>query len=142
MFMGEFEHSLDEKNRIIIPTKLREELGKNFVITCGTDGCLFIYPEKAWGEFVEKLKKLPGTQEGRKMQRYFMANAAQCEPDKQGRVMIPTRLIEQAEIKKEVVSVGVIDKIELWSKDRWHAGNDIGSVDEIVDHMAEFGLSF
>ena len=142
MFMGEFEHSLDEKNRLIIPTKLREELGKSSVITRGTDGCLFIYPEKAWEEFVEKLKKLPGSKNGREMQRFFMAGAASCDLDKQGRVMIPQRLLEHAAITKEVVSVGVIDKIEIWSKDRWQAQSNIGSIDEIVDHMAEYGLSF
>jgi MraZ protein len=142
MFMGEYEHTLDEKNRIIIPTKLREELGKTFVITRGTDGCLFIYPEKAWEEFVNQLKQLPGNKEGREMQRYFMAGAAGCEADKQGRVMIPQRLLDAADIEKEVVSVGVIDKIEVWSKERWGKAQSVDSVDDMADHMAEFGLKF
>lgn len=142
MFMGEYEHTLDEKNRIIIPTKLREELGKTFVITRGTDGCLFIYPEKAWEEFVNQLKQLPGNKEGREMQRYFMAGAAGCEADKQGRVMIPQRLLDAAAIEKEVVSVGVIDKIEVWSKERWEKAQSVDSVDDMADHMAEFGLKF
>ncbi len=142
MFMGEYEHTLDEKNRIIIPTKLREELGKTFVITRGTDGCLFIYPEKAWEEFVNQLKQLPGNKEGREMQRYFMAGAAGCEADKQGRVMIPQRLLDAAAIEKEVVSVGVIDKIEVWSKERWGKAQSVDSVDDMADHMAEFGLKF
>ena len=142
MFMGEYEHTLDEKNRIIIPTKLREELGKTFVITRGTDGCLFIYPEKAWEEFVNQLKQLPGNKEGREIQRYFMAGAAGCEADKQGRVMIPQRLLDAAAIEKEVVSVGVIDKIEVWSKERWGKAQSVDSVDDMADHMAEFGLKF
>lgn len=138
MFMGEFEHGLDEKNRIIIPNKLRDELGSNFVMTLGTDGCLFLYPIEGWQEFVEKLKKLPGTKEGRDLQRFFMAGAADCEPDKQGRVMIPQKLRDYAEIKKDVVSVGMIDKIELWSKEKYEARNAVGDVNEMVEHMAQY----
>lgn len=142
MFMGEFEHSLDEKNRIIIPNKLREELGSNFVMTRGTDGCLFLYPQEAWQEFVNKLRSIPGTKEGRELQRIFMAGAAECEPDKQGRVMIPQKLREHAGILKDVVTVGVIDKIELWSKDRYESRTSDYDVDEMAEHMAELGLNF
>ncbi len=142
MFMGEYEHGLDDKGRIIVPTKFREALGEQFVLTLGTDGCLFIYPMKEWEQFVEKLKGLPGTKEARQMQRYFMAGAVECESDKQGRVMIPVKLREHAGIVKDVVSVGVVNKIEIWSKERWNANNSYDSVDDIVDHMSEFGLSF
>ncbi|MCR5824736.1 MAG: division/cell wall cluster transcriptional repressor MraZ [Lachnospiraceae bacterium] len=142
MFMGEYEHGLDEKGRIIVPTKFREALGEHFVLTLGTDGCLFIYPTKEWEQFVEKLKSLPGTKEARQMQRYFMAGAVECESDKQGRVMIPAKLREHAGITKDVVSVGVVNKIEIWSKERWESNNTYDSVDDIVDHMSDFGLSF
>lgn len=140
--MGEYEHGLDEKGRIIVPTKFREALGEKFVLTLGTDGCLFIYPTEEWEQFVEKLKGLPGTKEARQMQRYFMAGAVECESDKQGRVMIPAKLREHAGITKDVVSVGVVNKIEIWSKERWDANNTYDSVDDIADHMSEFGLSF
>ncbi len=142
MFMGEYEHGLDEKGRIIVPTKLREQLGECFVLTLGTDGCLFVYPMKEWEAFVEKLKSLPGTKEARQFQRYFMAGAVECTPDKQGRIIIPQKLREHAGIDKEVVSVGVVSKIEIWSKERWEKNNSYDSVDEIADHMADFGLSF
>ncbi len=140
--MGEYEHGLDEKGRIIVPTKFREALGDKFVLSLGIDGCLFIYPTKDWEQFVEKLKALPGTKEARQMQRYFMAGAVECESDKQGRVMIPAKLREQAGITKDVVSVGVVNKIEIWSKERWESNNTYDSVDDIADHMSEFGLSF
>ena len=91
---------------------------------------------------VEKLKGLPGTKEARQMQRYFMAGAVECECDKQGRVMIPAKLREHAGIVKDIVSVGVVNKIEIWSKERWEANNSYDSVDDMVDHMSEFGLSF
>ncbi len=142
MFMGEYEHGLDEKGRIIVPTKFRESLGDHFVLTLGTDGCLFIYPMQEWEQFVEKLKGLPGTKEARQMQRYFMAGAVECECDKQGRVMIPLKLRDHAGIVKDVVSVGVVNKIEIWSKERWDVNNTYDSVDDIADHMSEFGLSF
>ena len=141
MFMGEYEHGLDEKGRIIVPTKFREALGEHFVLTLGTDGCLFIYPTKEWEQFVEKLKSLPGTKEARQMQRYFMAGAAGCEADKQGRVMIPQRLLDAAAIEKEVVSVGVIDKIEVWDKKRWDKETDTDDIDAITERLAELGLS-
>lgn len=142
MFMGQYEHGIDEKGRIIIPTKLRDALGDSFVLTCGTDGCLFVYPMPEWNKFVEKLQTLPGTKEARMMQRFFMANAVDCEMDKQGRVMIPTKLREQAAINKDVVTVGVVNKIEIWSKERWTENSSIDSVDDIVDKMTEFGLNF
>ena len=142
MFMGEYEHGLDEKGRIIVPTKFREALGEHFVLTLGTDGCLFIYRMNEWEQFVEKLKSLPGTKEARQMQRYFMAGAVECESDKQGRVMIPAKLREHAGITKDVVSVGVVNKIEIWSKERWSSNNTYDSVDDIADHMSDFGLSF
>ena len=121
MFMGEYNHTIDEKGRIIVPSKFREALGENFVVTQGLDGCLFLYSYEEWENFVEGLKKLPGTKEARQLQRYFMAGAAPCEVDKQGRILIPSKLRTAAGLEKEVVFVGVLSKIEIWSREVWNA---------------------
>ncbi|BCJ95275.1 transcriptional regulator MraZ [Anaerocolumna cellulosilytica] len=142
MFMGEYNHSIDGKGRIIIPSKFRETLGDEFVVTQGLDGCLFVYPNDEWMNFVNQLKNLPGTKEARQLQRYFMAGAASCEVDKQGRILIPTKLREQAALEKDIVFVGVLNKIEIWSKERWESNNDYENMDQAAEHMSEFGLSF
>jgi len=140
--MGEYNHSIDGKGRIIIPSKFRETLGDEFVVTQGLDGCLFVYPNDEWMNFVNQLKSLPGTKEARQLQRYFMAGAASCEVDKQGRILIPTKLREQAALEKDIVFVGVLNKIEIWSKERWESNNDYDNMDQAAEHMSEFGLSF
>lgn len=142
MFMGEFNHSIDTKGRIIVPARFREELGEEFVVTLGLDGCLFLYPNMEWQEFVDKLKQLPGNREARQLQRYFLAGAVTCEVDKQGRILIPAKLREHAQIEKEVVFVGVLGKIEIWSKERWEENNDFGDVEAIAENMSELGISF
>ncbi len=142
MFMGEFDHSIDAKGRIIIPAKFRENLGENFVITVGLDGCLFAYPNKEWDAFVAKLMTLPGTKEARQLQRYFMSMASACETDKQGRILIPAKLRENAALDKDIVLVGVLNKIEIWSKERWDSNNDYGDMDSIAEHMSQYGISF
>ena len=142
MFMGEYNHTLDVKGRIIIPSKLREELGEQFVVTVGLDGCLFVYPLKEWELFVEQLKTLPGQAQGRRLQRYFMSLAADCEIDKQGRFLIPAKLRELAGLDKDVVFAGVINKIELWSKEKWDEINDFDNMDDVAESMSEYGLSF
>jgi MraZ protein len=140
--MGEHNHTIDAKGRIIIPSKFRETLGDEFVVTQGLDGCLFVYPNDEWLNFITQLKDLPGSKEARQLQRYFMAGAATCEVDKQGRILIPTKLREQAALEKDIVFVGVLSKIEIWSKERWDSNNDYGDMDQIAEHMSEFGLSF
>lgn len=142
MFMGEFNHSIDSKGRIIIPSKFREDLGDEFVITLGLDGCLFAYPSNEWQIFVSKLQTLPGTKEARQLQRYFMACASACELDKQGRILIPARLRENAALDKDIVFVGVLNKIEIWSKERWDSNNDYDDVDAIAERMSEYGINF
>ncbi len=142
MFMGEYNHTIDTKGRIIIPSKFRETLGDEFVVTLGLDGCLFVYPNEEWINFVTQLKNLPGSKEARQLQRYFMAGAATCEVDKQGRILIPNKLREQAGLDKDIVFVGVLSKIEIWSKDKWESNNDYDDMDQIAEHMSEFGLSF
>ncbi len=142
MFMGTYEHGLDAKGRVIVPAKLRENLGTGFVLTLGLDGCLFAYPMQEWDGFIEKLKELPGTKEARKLQRHFLANAAPCEVDKQGRVLIPAKLREYAGLEKDIVFVGVLSKIEIWSKARWEDNDDYENIEDVAEHMSEFGLSF
>lgn len=142
MFMGEHNHTIDAKGRIIVPAKFREALGEEFVVTLGLDGCLFVYPNDEWQSFISQLKTLPGSKEARQMQRYFLAGATTCEVDKQGRILIPSKLREQAGLNKDVVFVGVLSKIELWSKERWESNNNYDNMDEIAEHMSEFGLSF
>ena len=142
MFMGTYGHSIDAKGRVIVPAKFREVLGDSFVVTLGLDGCLFVYPEEEWEDFVKQLKELPGSKEARKLQRYFMAGAAPCDVDKQGRVLIPSNLREKAELEKDIVFVGVMSKIEIWSRKRWDENDDFDNVDDIAEHMSEFGLSY
>ena len=142
MFTGEYEHSIDAKGRIIVPAKCRDELGESFTVTLGLDGCLFVYPDKEWESFVEKLKNLPGNKEGRQLQRYFLAGAASCEMDKQGRILIPQKLRDAAGLTKDIVFVGVISKLEIWSKEKWEANNIYENMDEIAEHMSVYDLRF
>ncbi len=142
MFMGEYNHSIDAKGRIIVPAKFRDELGEDFVVTLGLDGCLFAYSNNQWESFISQLRGLPGNKEARQLQRYFMAGAASCEMDKQGRILIPGKLREHAALDKDIVFVGVLNKVEIWDKERWESNNTFDDMDDVADRMSEFGLSF
>lgn len=120
MFMGEFHHTIDEKGRIIIPSKLREDLKDNFIVTRGLDGCLFIYPKNEWDNVIKKYKELPDTKEKRQFMRIFLSGATTCEYDKQGRINIPKPLIDYAKLEKDCIIIGVDERLELWSKDIWN----------------------
>ena len=142
---GKYEHTIDAKGRIIVPSKIREGLGDSFIVTLGLDGCLYIFSDDGWDKFTEQLEKLPGTKEIRQTKRYFMANAAQCDIDKQGRTLVPGALREKAGIDQEVVLVGMIDKVELWSKERFDAQNesiDSFSIESAAEKLGEFGVTF
>lgn len=142
MFMGEYNHTVDAKGRLIVPSKFREQLGDEFVVTKGLDGCLFVYPNEEWKNIEDKFRNVPlTTKDARKFSRFFFAGAASCEVDKQGRILIPNVLREFAELQKDVVSVGVLNRIEIWSKDRWLDTNTYDDMDEVAEHMAELGLS-
>ena len=119
MLMGEYHHNLDEKNRLIIPSKLREEMGDLFVLTRGLDECLFIYPREEWNRIIEKYKELPNTKDARNFMRFFLAGATECSFDKQGRISISSPLMRYAELEHECVIIGVNDHLEVWSEDRW-----------------------
>ena len=136
MFMGEYNHTIDTKGRLIIPAKFREVLGDSFVVTKGLDGCLFVYDNTEWSAFEDKLKTLPLTnKEARKFVRFFLAGAASVEVDKQGRILIPSVLREFAALDKEVVLAGVGRRIEIWSKDRWEETLKYDDMEEIAEHM-------
>lgn len=118
MFMGEYHHNIDDKARIVLPSKFREELGDNFVVTRGLEGCLFVYSAKEWQNIVSKLKTLPFTKkDARAFLRFFLSGATECQTDKQGRVALPTPLVNYANLKKECIVIGVNDRIEIWSSD-------------------------
>ncbi|GFI21653.1 transcriptional regulator MraZ [Lachnospiraceae bacterium] len=140
MFIGEYNHVIDAKGRLIIPAKFRETLGDNFVVTKGLDGCLFVYDNTEWSAFEDRLKTLPLiNKEARKFVRFFLAGAASVEVDKQGRILIPSVLREFAALDKEVVLAGVGGRIEIWSKARWKETSEYDDMEEIAEHMSEFG---
>ena len=141
MFMGEYNHTLDAKGRLIIPSKFREILGDAFVVTKGLDGCLFVYDNEEWQRFEEKLRSLPITnKEARQFVRFFLAGATEAEVDKQGRILIPNVLREFAGLAKDVVLVGVGSRIEIWGRERFEDTAAFEDMDEIAEHMAELGL--
>lgn len=119
MFMGEYHHTIDEKGRLTIPSKLRDQLGDKFVITRGLDNCLFVYREDEWANIISKYKELPNTRDARNFMRFFLSGATVCEFDKQGRVNIPSPLATFADLEKDCVIIGVNDRLEIWSSDRW-----------------------
>ena len=119
MFIGEYNHTIDDKGRIIIPAKLRNELGNNFIVTRGLDGCLFIYSSNEWNNIINKYKNLPDTKEKRSFLRVFLSGATVCEYDRQGRINIPQSLISYANLKRECIIVGVFDRLEIWAKETW-----------------------
>ncbi len=143
MFIGEYQHTLDSKGRIIIPSKFREELGEDFVMTKGLDNCLFVYPKEEWAILEEKLKTLPLTnRDARAFIRFFFAGASEGALDKQGRVLIPANLREHSKLDKDAVVIGVSTRMEIWSKEEWDAYNsdDNLSYDSIAEKMAELGI--
>ena len=143
MLTGEFNHSIDAKGRLIIPSKFRENLGENFVITKGLDGCLFLYPDNEWKTFEEKLRTLPLTnKDARIFTRFFLGSAVDGGLDKQGRVLISSALRNFAHLEKEVVLVGVLDRVEIWDKAKWDESNAEveANMDDIASHMEELGL--
>ena len=143
MLIGEYEHSLDVKGRLIMPSKIREDIGEKFIINKGLDGCLFGFSKNEWNNFEEKLKTLPLTNKNaRDFVRFFLSGAIECEIDKQGRFLIASNLREYAELEKEAVITGVGTRIEIWNKDKWKAYNSEEnlSADQIAENMANLGM--
>jgi transcriptional regulator MraZ len=140
MLLGEFEHTIDDKNRLTLPAKFRQALSGGLVITRGMDGCLYCYPHADWERMVEeRLAGLdPLSKEGRLMHRYFFAGASETEPDKQGRVMVPATLTKNAGIGREVVIAGVGDHLEVWDRSAWrdHLREIEGSAEHVAERLA------
>ena len=143
MLIGEYEHSLDVKGRLIMPAKLRQDIGEKFVITKGLDGCLFGFSQTEWANFEEKLKTLPLTNKNaRNFVRFFLSGATECEMDKQGRFLVVSNLREYAEMDKEIVVIGVGNRIEMWNKEKCtkHNSDENISADEIAEKMDFLGI--
>lgn len=138
MFMGEYHHNIDDKARIVLPSKFREELGDTFVVTRGLEGCLFIYSKEEWVNIVSKLKELPFTKkDARAFLRFFLSGAIECQTDKQGRVALPTPLVNYASLKKECVVIGVNDRLEIWSKDAFNGyfNQNIDNISDLAEDL-------
>ena len=142
MLIGEYSHSLDVKGRLIMPAKLREDMGENFIITTGLDGCLFGFSMSEWQKFEDKLKTLPITNKNaRNFVRFFLSGATECELDKQGRFLIPGKLREVASLDRDVTIIGAGTRIEIWNKEKWeeHNSEENLSIAEIEKNMEELG---
>lgn len=140
MFMGEYDHTIDSKGRLIVPAKFRDQLGDEFVVTKGLDGCLFIYDNTEWAKLEEKITNLPlSNQNARKFSRLLLAGATLCEVDKQGRILLPAPLRKHANLEKDVALVGVGSRIEIWNKDAWDEMNEYDA-DEMAMNMEGLGI--
>ncbi|MEK4424326.1 division/cell wall cluster transcriptional repressor MraZ [Solibacillus sp. FSL K6-1523] len=141
MFMGEYQHSIDSKGRMIVPAKFRDILGESFVITRGLDQCIFGYPMEEWRKLEEKLKDLPMTKkDARAFARFFFSGATEVDIDKQGRINIPSTLVQFANLEKDCVILGVSSKIEIWAKEAWNKYFDESaeSFNEIAENLIGF----
>ena len=144
MFIGEYHHTIDDKGRIIIPAKFRDELGSNFVVTRGIESCLFVYPNKNWEQICEKLNSLPFTRkDARVFNRFFMSGATNVELDKQGRINISAPLIAHANLKKDCVVIGTGDRLEIWSKEDWDSffNSNKDSMSDIAENLFNESVS-
>ena len=143
MLIGEYEHSLDVKGRLILPAKIREDMGDKFIVTNGLDGCLFGFSQNEWTNFEEKLKTLPLTNKNaRDFVRFFLSGATECEIDKQGRFLIAGNLREYASLEKDAIIIGVGTRIEIWNREKWKSYNSDENIsaDEIAENMTMLGI--
>ncbi|MFW5979816.1 MAG: division/cell wall cluster transcriptional repressor MraZ [Bacillota bacterium] len=143
MFMGEYQHNMDSKGRVIIPAKFRPELGDEFVITRGLDNCLFVYPMREWSILEEKLTSLPITSKNsRTFVRFFFSGATECNLDKQGRISIPANLRNYADLDKKLIIIGLANRIEIWANEKWDSYIDEAedSYEDIAEKMEELGI--
>lgn len=143
MLIGEYQHNIDAKGRLIMPAKFRTDLGERFIVTIGLDGCLFGFPMSSWEAMQEKLKELPiAKKDARSFTRYFYSAATEVEFDKQGRINLPKKLIEYAKIDKECRVIGVSDRIEIWSSEQWSAFEMVAqeNFENLAEEMLDFGF--
>ena len=144
MYIGEYHHTIDEKGRIIIPAKFRDELGSEFIVTRGIENCLFVYSMNNWNTICEKLNSLPFTRkDARTFNRFFMSGATNVELDKQGRINISSPLINYANLKKDCVVIGTGDRLEIWSKEDWDSffNSNKDSMSDIAENLFNESVS-
>lgn len=139
MLMGKFAHTLDTKKRLFIPAKHREQLGESFVITRNVDKCLSVFSMQEWEKYTDKLEQLPSTQ-AREIARFIYSNAAEVQPDGQGRVLIPAELLEYAGIQKNAVVIGCGRHAEIWSEEIWNERNSCEVTDNLTEMMISLGF--
>mgnify|MGYP002534727974 CR=1 FL=1 len=139
MLMGEFHHNLDTKGRLILPAKIRENLGEKFIITKGIDKCLFVYPLNEWESIIQKYRELPNTKEARDFMRFFLSGASECEFDRLGRINISEPLLKYASLNRECVIIGVNERLEIWNEDLWDnfVLENEKNFSSIADHLFE-----
>lgn len=138
MLMGEFHHNIDDKGRLIIPSKFRYELGEKFVITRGLEKCLFVYSLDEWAKIIDRLKSLPFTnKDARNFTRFFLSGAAECEFDKQGRINITSPLVNYAGLTSKCVIIGANDRLEIWAEDSWNSffSENEDSLSDIAENL-------
>ena len=141
MLIGEYEHSLDAKGRLIMPAKLRQDMGEKFIVTKGLDGWLFAFSQNQWLNFETKLKALHlSDRNAINLERFFLSVATECEIDKQGRFLIPSNLRTAAGLEKEAVIIGVGTRLEIWNKATWEKCDENISADEIAENMTMLGI--
>lgn len=142
MLIGEYLHTMDAKGRLILPSKFRSELGERFIVTKGFDGCLYGYSIEEWKTIEEKIKTLPLVtgKDARNFTRFFFSSAIECEIDSQGRILISQNLREFADLKKEIVIIGVSSRIEIWSKEKWDEYNETQDSEDIAEKMSFLGI--
>ena len=140
-FMGEYNHSIDAKGRVIIPSKFREKLGDRFIVTKGRDGCLWVFPTSEWESFSEKLTSLPvARKDARNFTRFFMAGATEAETDKMGRILLPQVLRDYAKLEKDAVLIGTGTRVEIWNAQTWSDISSFDNVDDLAEQMGEWGF--
>ena len=143
MFIGDFKHTLDAKGRVFMPAKFRDELAEGLVLTIGLDKCISVYTKEEFSRFREKLDATSITnKQARDFSRFFYGNACECELDKQGRITLPSNLIDYAKIEKNITVVGISTRIELWSTEKWEDEHNIENVcmEDLAENMAQYGL--
>lgn len=143
MLVGEFQHTIDNKGRVIMPAKFRDYLGDRFVITKGLDNCLFVYPQEEWGVVVEKLRQLSFTKaDARAFARFFFSGADEVEMDKQGRVLLAPNLREYAGLEREIMVIGVSSRVEIWDREKWLSYSEQASSDyeSIAEKITDWDL--
>ncbi|MGI6072686.1 MAG: division/cell wall cluster transcriptional repressor MraZ [Lachnospiraceae bacterium] len=141
MFMGEYNHSIDAKGRVIVPSKFRETLGERFTVTKGLDGCLWVFSHEEWEAFSKKLTELPvARKDARNFSRFFLAGATEAETDKMGRILIPQVLRDYAGLECEAVLIGAGSRVEIWNKTAWEEVSTFDDVDELAEQMGEWGF--